>query len=191
MCAVWAPFLPRRRWEWSSPGPRWLSPCGWVPFLVSSLLLHGFLDLVLSDLSLRRCPSTVIFEGQLTKDHENGKVPKQDLLVVSKDLCFGAPGPVRIDEPHNLEVQSGDCRCPLGVNRTFEQPLSAKSQYIWRTSCPHLVFTRYSGCAHACSSRVFSQFWVQAVFLHESIAMKQQSRSSAELSWENDNWLVW
>ena len=37
-----------------------------------------------------------------------------DLLVVGKDLYFGAPSLVWIDEHHNLEVQSWDCRRSLG-----------------------------------------------------------------------------
>ena len=56
MCLVWAPFLPGRRWGWSSPGPGWLLPSGWVPlfvFIFRNLLLLGFTDLVLSDFQLR------------------------------------------------------------------------------------------------------------------------------------------
>ena len=57
MCLVWAPFLPGRRWRWSSPG--WMLPSGWVPILVSvlrCLLLLGLLDLVLCDFQLRGWP---------------------------------------------------------------------------------------------------------------------------------------
>ena len=42
-----------------------------------------------------------------------------DLLVVAKDLCVGASSLVRIDEHHNLEVQSWDCRRSLGSGQPF------------------------------------------------------------------------
>ena len=42
-----------------------------------------------------------------------------DLLVVAKDLCVGASSLVRIDEHHNLEVHSWDCRRSLGLIALF------------------------------------------------------------------------
>ena len=101
-------------------------------------------------------PPTVIFEGHLTNGHKNGKVPKTDLLVVSKDLCFGAPRLVQIDEPHNLEVQSWDPWRPLSLDSPSEPSQSARLQYLWVSSCPHLVFSRYPVFAHASCSRIFS-----------------------------------
>ena len=79
-CLVCAPFLPGRRWGWSSPGPEWILPSSGVPLLVSlfrNLLFLGFLNLVLSDLQLRGWPCTVVFEGHLTNGHKNRKMPGQ------------------------------------------------------------------------------------------------------------------
>ena len=142
---IWAPCSPGRRWGWSSPGPRWLLPSCWVQSLVSifqSILLFGFLDLVLSGLQLSR----MTFHGnfwrasqELSQEWESART---DLLVVSKDLCFGAPRLVRIDEYLNLEVLSWDCRRSLGLDNPFEQSRSARLHYLWGTSCPQLVFSR-------------------------------------------------
>ena len=83
---VCAPFVPGRRWGWRwSPGrwllpwPRWWLPFGAIPSIIASfsLLLLGFLDLVVPDFQLRGWRSAEIFEGQFTNGHENRKEPRQ------------------------------------------------------------------------------------------------------------------
>ena len=80
-CLVWAPFLPGRRWGWSSPGPGWILPSGGVSLFItffsesSVSWLPRFCPL--SDLQLRGWPCTVIFEGHLTTGHKSRKMPWQ------------------------------------------------------------------------------------------------------------------
>ena len=91
-----------------------------------------------------------------------------DLLVVSKDLFFGAPSLVLIDVHHNLEVQSWDCRRSLGLDGPFQPSPSTRLQYLWGESCPHLVYFRCLVFVHASCSRISSCFWVQVVFTWEN-----------------------
>ena len=86
-CLVWAPFLPGRRWGWTSPGPGWILPSGGVPLLIpifQSRLLVGFLNLVFSSLWFFGWPSTISFEGHLTNGHKNGNMPGQIYWSYSK-----------------------------------------------------------------------------------------------------------
>ena len=129
---VWAPFSPGRRSGWSSPGPRWLLPSGWVPILV-------YFSESSASWLLRSCPlwpSTsrmTLHDNFWRASHESSQEwesARKNLFVVSRDLCFGAPRLVRIDELHSPEVQSCDCRLSLGLNR----PLRAVS--LSKTSTP-------------------------------------------------------
>ena len=55
--------------------------------------------------------------GLVSGVQESAKI---DLRVVPKDLCFGAPRLVWIDEHPSLEVQSWDCRRSLGLGSSSE-----------------------------------------------------------------------
>ena len=59
------------------------------------------------------------------------------------------------NEHYNLEVQEQDCRRSLGLKSPSEPSPSARLQYLRSTSCPQLVLSLYSVCAHACGSRIF------------------------------------
>ena len=105
-----------------------------------------------------------------------------DLLVVSKDLCFGAPSLVLIDVHHNLEVQSWDCRRSLGLDGTF----SAVS--LTKTSIPleqELSSPRLFSIPCIRSRELLQKFLMflgPGSFHRERIATKQQLRSLTELS---------
>ena len=100
-------------------------------------------------------------------------------MVVSKDLCFGAPRLVRIDEHHNLEVQSWDCRRPWIALR------SRLPQRDFNTFGVRAVLTLFF-LVTCVRSRVLLQSFLMILgpggFPHERIAMKEQSRSLAERS---------
>ena len=166
-CLVCAPFLPSRRWGRSSPGPGWILPPGGVPLLITifrSLLFLGFLDLVLSDLQLRGWLSTIVFEGQLTNGHKNGNMPGQINWSYPKISVLELQDSFRLT---NIVI----LRCALGIvdvlwvwTALFKPFPSQRLQYLWRESCPHLVFSRCLVFAHASCSRILSWFWVQVVF---------------------------
>ena len=106
-------------------------------------------------------------------------------MIVSKDLCFGVPRLVQIDEHHSLQVQSWDCRRSLGLDSLSEPSPSARLQYLWCATCLHLVMcckhlSRYLVYAHACLLMSFLMILGPGSFPYERIAMKQQSRSLAE-----------
>ena len=56
---------------------------------------------------------------------------------------FRTPRLVRIDEHHNLEVQSWDCRRSLGLESPSEPSPSAWFQHHLGTICRHIVLSRY------------------------------------------------
>ena len=98
-------------------------------------------------------------------------------MVVTGGLCFGAQRIFRVDENHNLEVPSRDCRRFLGVDGPSEPPPSAGFRLLAHASCLLSAFPL---------GRLFAGKLLQSFlmilgptgFLHERIAIKQQSRSS-------------
>ena len=71
-------------------------------FVFLSLPLLGFIPGV----QLREQPSPVKIKKATHEKSQEWESARIDLSVVSRDLCCGAPRLVRIDEHHNLEVQS-------------------------------------------------------------------------------------
>ena len=106
---------------------------------------------------LRSCPlcrplHTVILERQLTNGRKNRKMPGQ--------ICWSYP------KVFDLELQDSSGLTKIIILITpFEPFPSARLPFFWGTSYPHLFLSRHPVLAHASCSRVFSQFWVQVVFL--------------------------
>ena len=57
--------------------------------------------------------------------HKDGTVPGQICGSDPEIFCFEAPRLVGIDEHHNLEVQSWDCRRSLRLDRLSEPSTAA------------------------------------------------------------------
>ena len=157
----------------------WLSSTLRIYF--QSLLHLGFLDPVLSDFQLRGWPSTVISEGHLTNSHKDGKVIKRSLFWSSKTRpdwrtsksCGAIMG---------LSTSSGSGQLFRAVSLSKTIPLGYELSALCPFSLP---------CVR---SRVLLQRFHMILgpggFHQERIAMKQQTRSLAELSWEKWS-LVW
>ena len=62
-----------------------------------------------------------------------GKDARTDLLVATRDHCFGGPGLSRIGERHNLEVSPWDLCRPLGLGKLARLPPSNEIDSLSRS----------------------------------------------------------